>query len=79
MAQLTNLLQMVAAKSTAHEYLSFSLLLRPTNEVLDFVQLGGPGWTRTNDLGLIRGFVKNQLNSGPFSYKMPGALPPFLK
>ena len=23
-------------------------------KVLDFVQLGGPGWTRTNDLGLIR-------------------------
>ena len=47
--------------------------------VLPTVKNGGPGWTRTNDLGLIRGFVKNQLNSGPFSYKMPGALPPFLK
>ena len=32
MARLANLLQMGAAKSTAHEYLSFSLLLRPTSE-----------------------------------------------
>ena len=32
MARLANLLQMVGGKSTAHEYLSFSLLLRPTNE-----------------------------------------------
>ena len=32
MAQLADLLQIVAAKPTAHEYLSFSLLLRPTNE-----------------------------------------------
>ena len=23
-------------------------------KVLDFIQLGGPGWTRTIDLGLIR-------------------------
>lgn len=35
MARLANLLQMVAAKSTAHEHLSFSLLLRPTNECPD--------------------------------------------
>ena len=32
MAQLADLPQIVAAKPTTHEYLSFSLLLRPTNE-----------------------------------------------
>ena len=47
--------------------------------VMNSVQRGGPGWTRTNDLGLIRGFVENQPKSGPFRYKMPGALPPFLE
>ncbi len=26
----------------------------PNVKVLDFIQCGGPGWTRTNDLGLIR-------------------------
>ena len=46
--------------------------------VLSTVKYGGPGWTRTNDLGLIRGFLENQPNSGRFRYKMPGALPPFL-
>ena len=48
-------------------------------KVLDFDQLGGPGWTRTIDLGLIRGLVKNQPNSGCFRYKTPGALPPFFE
>ena len=47
--------------------------------VLPTVKNGGPGWTRTNDLGLIRGFVENQPNSGRFRYKMPGALPPFFR
>ena len=45
--------------------------------VLSTVKNGGPDWTRTNDLGLISGLVENQPNSGPFRYKMPGALPPF--
>ena len=45
--------------------------------VMNSVHSGGPGWTRTNDLGLISGLVKNQPKSGHFSYKMPGALPPF--
>ena len=39
------------------------------DSVLSTVQVGGPGWTRTIDLGLIRGFVKNQPNSGLFRYK----------
>ena len=47
--------------------------------VLSTVKLGGPGWTRTNDLGLISGFLENQPKSGRFRYKMPGALPPFLR
>ena len=47
--------------------------------VLSTVTHGGPGWTLTNDLGLIRGFVKNQPNSGCFRYEMPGELPPFLE
>ena len=46
--------------------------------VLSTVTHGGPGWTRTIDLGLIRGAVKNQPKSGRFRYKIPGALPPFL-
>ena len=48
MARLTNLLQMVAAKSTAHEYLSFPLLLRLRDEgsssqstlILEAIQAG---------------------------------------
>ena len=47
--------------------------------VLSTVTHGGPGWTRTNDLGLIRGCIKNQPKSGLARYKMPGALPPFLR
>ena len=47
--------------------------------VLSTVTHGGPGWTRTIDLGLIRGLVENQPNSGCFRYKTPGALPPFLE
>jgi hypothetical protein len=47
--------------------------------VMTSVRHGGPGWTRTNDLGLIRGLVKNQPKSGPIRYEMPGALPPFLE
>ena len=46
--------------------------------VMNSVRHGGPGWTRTIDLGLIRGAVKNQPKSGRFRYKIPGALPPFL-
>ena len=37
--------------------------------VLSTIHYGGPGWTRTIDLGLIRGVVKNQPNSGRFRYK----------
>ena len=48
-------------------------------KVLDFIQFGGPGWTRTIDLGLIKTSVKNQPKSGRCRYKMPGVLPPFLR
>ena len=47
--------------------------------VMNSVRHGGPGWTRTIDLGLIRTVVENQPNSGCFRYKTPGALPPFLE
>ncbi len=45
--------------------------------VMNTVHSGGPGWTRTIDLGLIRGSVRNQPGWGPFSYKIRGAKPPF--
>ena len=45
--------------------------------VMNSVRHGGPGWTRTIDLGLIRTLVENQPNSGRFRYKTSGAQPPF--
>ena len=47
--------------------------------VLSTVKSGGPGWTRTIDLGLIRGCIKNQPKSSSLRYEMPGAPPPFLR